>query len=268
MRLVRFVATALSLQCAGLVFAQEAPVAPMSAEETALRERVQQFYQLQLDKKFRQAEAYVAEASKDDYYNSNKGNFTAFRITAVEFLEPGKVAKVTVKAKISVVMIGANGPMSMEMPYTNKWIVEDGKWVLKIEIPEFIDTPFGKFKAKPGTDTSSGAPGGMPGMPKIPPVSDFKKMVQADKASVTLTAAAPEDTVTVKNNMPGVVDLRIESIPGIDAQADKLHLNAGESALVRIRRAPGTSNDTKSSGTLRIIAAPLQIVMEVQVAAQ
>ena len=48
------------------------------AAEKALRERVQQFYQLQQDKKYRDAEAIVADDTKDSYYAARNPISTAF----------------------------------------------------------------------------------------------------------------------------------------------------------------------------------------------
>src|SRR5580692_1418161 len=76
---------------------------PAVAEvEAALRARVEQYYQLQVDKKFRQAEAMVAEDSKDDYYNRAKQDIKSFSIQQIEFRRDNSRARVTLKAKLVV----------------------------------------------------------------------------------------------------------------------------------------------------------------------
>ena len=45
---------------------------PSQPSTEALRDRVQQYYQMMVDKKYRQAEAMVAMESKEDYYNGKK----------------------------------------------------------------------------------------------------------------------------------------------------------------------------------------------------
>ncbi len=59
--------------------------APMSEAETALRARVGEFYQLLVDKKFRQAESLVVEDSKDMYYNWGKPDIKGFDIKVLSF---------------------------------------------------------------------------------------------------------------------------------------------------------------------------------------
>ena len=58
--------------------AAQTPATP--ASEKALRARVSEFFQLQVDKKFRQAEALVATESRDDYYDSSKPKMESFKI--------------------------------------------------------------------------------------------------------------------------------------------------------------------------------------------
>src|ERR1700691_5106919 len=77
--------------------------APAAAEaEAALRARVEQFYQLQVDKKFRQAEALVAEESKDDYYNRSKPDIKGFSIQEIQLLDDNTRARVTLKGKLVI----------------------------------------------------------------------------------------------------------------------------------------------------------------------
>ena len=79
-------------------WAQQPPPAPPEVE-AALRARVEQFYQLEIDKKFRQAEAFVAEDTKDDYYNGSKPAIKASSIQKIEWSDNNTRARVTSKAK-------------------------------------------------------------------------------------------------------------------------------------------------------------------------
>ena len=94
---------------AATAWAQQ-PSPEAAAAEAALRARVEQFFQLQVAKKYRQAEALVAEDSKDSYYEANKYNIKSFRIDKVEFLEGGTHARVTIKAKVTVMAPAAPCP--------------------------------------------------------------------------------------------------------------------------------------------------------------
>ena len=64
-------------------WAQQANPAAVEAEK-AVRARAQEFFDLQVGKKYRQGEAMVAEDSKDDYYNGDKYSFKSFTIQRVE----------------------------------------------------------------------------------------------------------------------------------------------------------------------------------------
>jgi len=67
-------------------WAQQTNPAAAKAEK-ALRARVEQFFQLQVDKKFRQVEPMVAADSKDLYYNASKPDLKAFEVQKVELLD-------------------------------------------------------------------------------------------------------------------------------------------------------------------------------------
>ena len=68
--------------------------------QKALRQRVEDFYKLQQEGKFRQSEAYVAESSRDDYYNARKQEVRDFTVEKLELSANNTRAKVTIKAKL------------------------------------------------------------------------------------------------------------------------------------------------------------------------
>ena len=53
---------------------------------------MQKFYQLQQDKKFREAEVFVADDTKDLYYNGKKPDIKGFSIEKVQLL-PGNTTR-------------------------------------------------------------------------------------------------------------------------------------------------------------------------------
>src|SRR4051794_20209879 len=81
---------------------QQSPEAAQA--EAELRARVDQFFQLQVDKKFRQAESLVADDSKDAYYDGNKYNIKGFKIDTIQLLDDNTRAKVTIKGRVTFVM--------------------------------------------------------------------------------------------------------------------------------------------------------------------
>src|SRR5215471_9362592 len=134
-----------------------AQTSPGAAEaEKALRDRAQQFYQLQADKKYRQAEAMVADDTKDDYYASRKPDIKGFTIDKVELAPDLKTAKVIVKAKVTVMMPGA-GATTFDLPTPTEWKFEDGEWRWYISQAARAATPFGNMHTS-GSDSKGGSP--------------------------------------------------------------------------------------------------------------
>ena len=62
--------------------------------EKALRERVSGFYQAYVDGKFRSAEQYVAEDTKDLHYNQEKTKIKGFEIIKINWDDSFKKASV------------------------------------------------------------------------------------------------------------------------------------------------------------------------------
>ena len=95
-----------------------------------------------MDKKFRQAEAFVAEDTKDLYFAGKKPELHGFTVQKVELLENNTKAKVTVKTKSSMMMMGV-GRLPFEMPTETLWKVENGSWVWYVDSKAPLQTPFG-----------------------------------------------------------------------------------------------------------------------------
>jgi len=247
----------ITFLCLESVTAQQ----PAVPGEEELRERVREFYQLQLDKKFRQAEGLVAEDTKDFYYNSAKGNFRAFRLAGVEIIKPGQLAKATVRATVTITMMGGEGVMPIEMPFSTDWKVENGKWVMFVDLKTPVKTPFGDFRRD--VPVSGAEPGGFP---KLPNIGQLAKLVDVDKTSVELTADNPVQTVILSNKLPGPVDLSIDSgnIPVADVSISATHIPGGGTATIKI----GRKDARAFAGVLKIDAAPLNIVVGIQVVSQ
>jgi hypothetical protein len=231
---------------------------PAAAEaEAALRTRVEQFYKLQVDKKFRQAESMVAEDSKDDYYNRAKQVINGFSIQQIELLDNNSRARVTIKGKI-VLRASLIGAQEFEMSLPTSWKVENGQWVWYIDRELSGRTPFGRMT--PPADTAKSAPAlsssGINPATLINPVT-------LDSTSVTLNASNPVQTVTVTNHLPGPIALEWSelALPGISVEVDKSDLKAGEKSVILFR----LTGEAKSSGVLRLLVSPMKQVFEIQV---
>ncbi len=231
---------------------------PVAAEaEKALRARAQEFFELQVGKKYRQAESMVAEDSKDDYYDGGKYNFKSFTIQKVELSNGNTQARVTIVAKVTLVMPQA--AFDFDAPITTSWMVEGGQWVLHIEHPTAVQTPFGMIK--PGTGDGKSTPFGVVGA--APSASALQEPVKVDRKSVVLTAGGAPEIVAIANVLPGGVDLEVRSDPvsGLSAELGKKHLEAGEKTSLRLQ-ATGNGNQR---GVVHLLVSPLGAQLDILV---
>jgi hypothetical protein len=243
---------------AATVWAQQ--VSPAAAEaEKALRDRVQQYYQLQVEKKFRQAEAMVAEDSKEDYYNGKKPNIRGFSIDRVEFQDNGTTATVTIKAKVLVLMPGA-GAQVFEMPSPTHWKLENGLWCWYIPPEAKVTTPFGKLQIAEGSAGQTPDPKG-----KAPDLAALVGQVSINRTSVDFGAGRDEQSVTITNGLPGPLDLRVdphaEQIRGLSVAIDKTHLESGEKATLHFRM----TGNAKIADVVEVTAFPINRAFDIQV---
>jgi hypothetical protein len=245
-------------------WAQQASPAAAEAEK-ALRDRVQQFYQLQVDKKYRQAEGMVADDTKDDYYVGKKPNIQGFTIDRVELSDDNTKAKVSIKAKVLVLMPGA-GAQVFEMPTPTTWKVENGEWRWYISAEAKVTTPFGKINTAGDTKTSElNTKGQAPGGIMNPDLGALQGKATIDRAEVILTADSPSQVVTITNELPGPLDLRVDPhagmIKGLTVEVDKTHLEAGEKARVLLR----LTGTNRISDVVEIAAFPLNRPFDIKV---
>jgi hypothetical protein len=233
--------------------------APAAAEaEAALRARVEQFFQLQAEKKFRPAEAMVAEDTKDFYYNGKKFNINSFAIDKVELLDDNTHAKVTIKAKVTRALPGF-GFVDFDTPSTTLWKLENGQWMYYVDQAAALQTPFGAVRDKSGN--GGNAPASLAS--KIADLSSIQSLVKIDRDAVDLTPDEPVQTVTVSNDLPGAVDLelRADNISGLSAELEKKHLEAGEKTVIRLR---ATGKD-KGAGVVHLMVSPLATQLNISV---
>lgn len=245
---------------AATAWAQQQPAQP---NVEALRDRVQQYYQMMVDKKYRQAEALVAEESKEDYYNGRKPDIKSFEITSIN-LTSDKTAKVIIKAKVLTLMPGV-GAQVFDFPTPTDWKLENGNWAWYIPEEVKSATPFGKMQNAPGSGAGLDMKGAAPGSVDKPDMAALMNQVTIDRSSLTLSKSSPEQTVRITNNLPGPINLsldpHIKAVKAVNVAVDKLHLESGEKATVSIRAV----GDEKFSEVLPIIAEPFHRVFNIQV---
>jgi hypothetical protein len=227
--------------------------------DAALRQRITRFYQDHVDGKFRQAERYVAEDTKDFYYEANKPTYLAFRIDQILYSENFTRAKAIVICNTRFNMPGFEGK-SIDAPVPSTWKLESGEWFWYVDQSSGRETPFGRMRPlKEGTP----APGGLPSMANAPTVESLWKAVKADKNVATLNAKqASTDEVTISSTLPGVVKLRLDvaTLAGLKVELDRSELKSGEKAKVVFRFEPGAK---AIAGTVegRVYVDPIGLVI-------
>jgi len=226
--------------------------------EAALRAKAEQFFQLQVDKKYRQAEALVAEDTKDDYYNGNKFNIKGFTIQRIELLDENTRAKVTINGKVTL-QLPTGGAVDLDAPSMTLWKLEGGQWFWYVDKTAVVQTPFGPVRLQPGDEKTPQL--AMPG--KAPDVATLQSSVKIDRDSVVLTTETPEQSITVSNELAGGVDLEFSPAhaDGFRAEIEKKHLEAGEKTLIHFT----STNGDKGGSVAQLLVSPLGSQLDIRV---
>jgi hypothetical protein len=227
--------------------------------EQALRERIAKFYQLHVDQKFRQAEALVAEDSRDFFYTANKPRYYSFEIGEIEWQDNYTRARVKMLCEQKLMIPGFQGK-SMIIPEPSYWKIEDGKWFWYLDRKTFRQTPFGELaEGDPAAKTSA------PQMPAID-VNSVQAMVKADRNQVQFKADNTSERVTILNQMPGVVSLNLE-LPkqqnGVEVSLDRAELKQGEKAVLTLKCAGKSA--VRAGLVVGVRVTPINILIPVRV---
>jgi hypothetical protein len=221
--------------------------------DRALRARISEFYQDHVDGKFRQADALVAEDTKDFYFASNKPKYLSFEIQRIDYSDAFTRAKATILCEQYVMMPGfANKPLKVPTPST--WKMVDGQWYWYVDQNALRQTPFGVMQ--PG----AGAPSGLPAIPSGKDMAFIFTQVKADKSVVSLKPGV-EEQVTITNGAKGQVSLELTGkLPGVEVKLDRINLAAGEKAILTLR----AGNDA-TPGVLSLRVEQTNQVIPIQV---
>jgi hypothetical protein len=205
----------------------------------------------------------VAGDSKDEYYNSNKYNIKSFKIQKIELFNNNTRAKVTILAKVTLIIPEAP-PMDFEGPATSSWKIEKGQWFYHVDPPVNVQTPFGILNASKGGGQSS--PVNM-AQQKGPDIAALQEAVRIDRNSLVLTSGAPPETVTISNGLPGGADLEVQSdltsgpVPGLSWELEKKHIEAGEKTVLRFQ---ATGNGDRK-GVVHLLVSPTAAQLDIAV---
>jgi len=205
---------------------------PPADVDQALRARMNEFYQDHVEGKFRQAEALVAEDTRDFFYSGNKPKYLSFEIRRIDYSEGYTRAKATVLCEQYVLMPGfTDKPLKVPVPST--WKLVDSQWYWYVD-PELLrQSPFGKLTAGAG-----GSSNGIR-IPRAEEMNFIFSQVKADKTAVSLKAGE-SDQVTISNSAQGQMSISILGAPpGVEVKLDRMDLKSGEKAVLTFRAGAG-----------------------------
>jgi hypothetical protein len=245
------------------VFAQTVP----PEVDQALHARVSEFMQYHVEGKFTKAFEYVAEDTKEYYFNTQKLQYISFEIGDVTYSD--NFTKATVNAMVEHTWAIQGQKIKVKTPQVTTWILENGKWVWHYDPHAMPETPMGR------SAPFNGDPGAAPPPPKVLTQAEIDKRAEeilkgssVDKTEVTLASdKTSSDQIVFHNGFPGSVKVYLDpgaKLEGFSAELEKSDLNMGQDAVVKVRYEP-VSPEMKPARLLRIMVLPFNQVLEVRV---
>ncbi len=234
--------------------------APADVEEK-LRARVTAFYSLYMQGKFRQAEQFVAEESRDLYYAMQKAPIRSFQVEQITWDDKFENATVLVACLSATPRTASQG---IWVPINGKWKVQNGEWYLVIQ-PR-TGTPFGPMHFDNPLNTK-------PQPFERPTLEMLRKgAVQVEPQKLVFPAASSEAVVrkfTIRNTLPGVIYVTLGDprTPGLKAILADPNILPEKEAVVEVTYDPkAASIKAGEAKELRVLIQPLN--QEVAVALQ
>jgi hypothetical protein len=182
-------------------------------EEAALRARVNGFYSLFQQGKYRQAEGFVVEESRDLFYNAPKARIYGYEIKNLEFNSDLNEARVLVTVETMTPM----SAQPIKQPLQSEWNRVEGEWYMSLKaVPagQAYQTPAGPMHFPEG---GSSPPAGF----KPPNLGSMQTMYEVDTRNLEFPTDAKEAVthiVTVKNKFqePLTIEPLTRNFPGME----------------------------------------------------
>ena len=260
-----------------ILLAQEQ--APPEVEQE-LRARVNAFYQNFVDGSPRKAEAFVAEDTKDWYYNAGKNHYESFKIVGdIKFSDHFTKAVVVVAGKMERLISGQ--VVVMDVPQETRWKIEDGKWCWTYHPEDTCLTPMcGK--------TASGGDSGGKGAAAAKPLKDTspasvraaamavleQQQMGVDKDTVTISVDQPRSVeVVFTNGADNEISIALDGpvVRGLKAKLDKVNVPGHDKAILSFAYDPSDKTgpkdvwEPKGNIPFRIVVAPFNRMYPVNV---
>ena len=222
---------------------------PPAGVDEALRERIRQFYELEQQGRFRQAEALVCEESRDRYYDMEKRRWTSVEL--IDIVYEDNFSKARVAMALGTQMNTFSGPIPVKAPLTSLWRFEKDSWCRYIPEPsrDGVATPFGTMRPAPA-DGSNSAGTPFQSAPRMPSsAEELQAMVRLSRTAVTLPLSGGAEEVEIQNAMPAVT--------GLQASLSSPAIKAGEKAVLKLTYTPQGQGAPPPNCTVRLVAEPI-----------
>ena len=260
----------LPLVLVSAIFAQNPPEPAGKAPpevEAALRARVNQFFQYEVEGKFRQAESLVAENDKDFFVAANKPRYKGFHIKEITFSEHFTKATVIVNVDRLVPVPGFEGhPVPGAIP--SRWKLENGEWCWYVDPADLRVSPMGMPLGGMPLPAGGMPPGAGPARPSsLPSIPNMAMAVRADRSALELKSAGPSSgRISFLNPLPTPVTLSVidPRFPGLSVKLDHPDLKTGESAVLQVESSGG-GNPSAQPVTIKVLVRQTNQLIPIKV---
>jgi hypothetical protein len=249
----------------------QAPAPPEVDRE--LRARVSGFYQNFVDESFspRKAEPFVAEDTKDYFYNAQKQRYVSYHIGEITYSDNFTKAVVHVVAKMTKSIAGQS--VIMDSPADTHWKIENGKWCWTYN-PD-VDQPVTPMSIVNPPPATAGSPAHNAGV--MPKNSSPEAMRQAgvevlnqqtmgiDKSNVTFNVGQPSSAeIVFTNGADGEIQISLDApvVRGMKVKLDKTTIPGHGTAVLSLQYDPTDKTgpkdvwEPKGNIVFRLIALP------------
>jgi len=247
-----------------------------------LRGRVNAFYQNFMETSYspRKAEQFVAEDTKDWFYNALKQKYQSFQILKITYSDDFKTAVVVVSAKMETTLAGQK--IVADFPKDTKWKIENGKWCWTFREEDFPVTPMnvGGMNPPRATGTEPRTAGVIPknSSPEAMRAAGMEVLKQqemgVDKSLVTFSADQPASAqVVFTNGADGEIQIALDGpvVRGLKTKLDKMTVPGHGTAVLSLQYDPSDKTgpkdvwEPKGNIRFRIVAAPFDRMFPVNV---
>ena len=202
---------------------------PPAGVDEALRKRVDEFYGCYVTGEFRKAYQYVADDSKDTYFESEKTRYKRFKISRIDYADNYTRAKVMIAADIDFKFQGQVFPTTA--PFVANWKFENGNWywyTVARAAGEKVESPFGPMYANKDQPTGESKTQGSSG-----PVTASQATAQMRAMPTVLDPVVSLNSQNSYSNSMRIVNpspkpmklqIKVKDTPGLTVSPDALEI--------------------------------------------